>query len=327
MSKAGPSVITPGNASPPPQQSLHRRSIRQVWFTPKSNELIPKFWLWLGLLIMAVFTLAPFIYLFTSSISDTPDLLGGRLFPAHPTLYNYVRLLTGNGAGDYLASVRNSVEVAVMTTVISMVIGTLAAYAFARFRFPLRMTMLFGILAMQILPSISIIVPLYITMRNGLSIPIPFTHAFLLHTGSLLDSVWSLIIAYTSFSIPFVVWLLSGYFQTIPRELEESAFVDGCGRWRAMMRVILPLSVPGLAATAIFTLLNAWDEFVIANAFTQTYASKTLPIAIAEFIGKHGMDWGLMTAGGFIGSLPPVIIAMFLYRYIVSGLTVGGVKG
>ncbi|MCL6625259.1 carbohydrate ABC transporter permease [Alicyclobacillus shizuokensis] len=301
-------------------------AVRKRLFEPRPSELVPKFWLWLGLMLLLIFTLAPFVYLFTSSISITPDLLSGKLLPHHPTLSNYVNLLTGQGSANYIAAMRNSVEVAACTTVLSMIFGILAAYAFARVRFPFRMSMLFGILAMQILPSISILVPLYIMMRNGVSITIPFTH-ITWQTGSLLDSVWSLVIAYTTFSLPFVIWLLAGYFQTISKDLEEAAFVDGCGRWRAMFRVILPLSVPGIAATAIFTLLNAWDEYVIANAFTQTYASKTLPIAIAEFVGKHGMDWGLMTAGGFVGSLPPVIIAMFLYRYIVNGLTAGGIKG
>jgi multiple sugar transport system permease protein len=302
-------------------------TLRKRWFTVTANELIPTFWLWVGLILLAVFTLAPVVYLFTSSISRPFDLLSGRLIPVHPTIDNYSRLFTGESSGNYLAAMRNSVEVGVCTTVLSMIFGILAAYAFARVKFPLRMSLLFSVLAMQILPSISILVPLYIMMRNGISIPIPFTHTYLIHTGSMLDSVWALVIAYTTFALPFVVWLLAGYFQTISKELEEAALIDGCGRWGAMFRVILPLSMPGIAATAIFTLLNAWDEYVIANAFTQTYASKTLPIAIAEFIGKHGMDWGLMTAGGFIASLPPMVIAMFLYRYIVNGLTAGGVKG
>lgn len=306
---------------------MRESSFKGKWFQAKSNELIPPFYLWLGLIILAVFTLTPFIYLFTSSISGKIALMSGQLIPSQPTWDNYVRLLTGAGAADYLKAMRNSVTVAVLTTLFSMLIGTFAAYAFARVKFPFRMTSLMGVLSMQILPSISILVPMYILMRSGLQIGIPFTNITLYRSPPLLDTVWALIIAYTTFSLPFVIWLLAGYFQTISKDLEEASYVDGCGKFGAMFRIILPLSMPGIAATAIFTFLGAWDEFVFANAFTQTYASKTLPIAIAEFIGRHGMDWGLMTAGGFIASLPPVLIAMFFYRYIVTGLSTGGVKG
>ncbi|GGJ02635.1 sugar ABC transporter permease [Alicyclobacillus cellulosilyticus] len=297
------------------------------WFRARSTDLFPPFYLWVGLILLTVFTLAPFVYLFTSSLSEKQELLSGHLVPHRVTLDNYVRLFTGAGAGDFIHAIRNSVTVAVWTTVFSMVIGVFAAYAFARIRFPLRMTSLFAVLAMQILPSISILVPMYVMMRNGVQIDLPFTGVVLYQSPPLLDTVWALVIAYTTFSLPFVIWLLAGYFQTIPLELEEASYVDGCNRLRAMFQVVLPLSLPGIAATAIFTLLGAWDEFMFANAFTQTYASKTLPIAISEFIGKHGMDWGLMTAGGFIASLPPVAISLLLYRYIVSGMTAGGVKG
>jgi multiple sugar transport system permease protein len=294
----------------------------------KTNaNIIPPVYQWIGLILLAIFTLLPFLYLMTSSISNQIELLDGHLFPSHPTLINYQHLFQGSGSSDFMSAMVNSIRVSLWTTGLSMAIGIFASYAFARIKFPFRMTSLFAILAMQILPSVSIVVPMYIMMRNGLTVGIPFTNIVFFHTQPLLDNVWSLIIAYTSFSLPFVIWLLSGYFQTIPKELEESAYVDGCGRFGTMFRIVLPLSLPGLAATAIFTLLSSWDEFMFANAFTQTYASKTLPIAISEFIGKHGMDWGLMTAGGFIASLPPVLISLFLYKYIVNGVTAGSVKG
>lgn len=311
-----------------PQQVSHttKKQLRLRLFRAASTDLIPPFYLWIGLIFLAIITLGPFIYLFASSISQEQELLSGHLFPSAPTIINYVHLFMGSLAGNFMSALWNSVKVAVWTTVISVVIGIFAAYAFARIKFPLRMTSLFTILAMQILPSISILVPMYMMMRNGIDISIPFTDIVLYRTPPLLDSVWALIVAYISFSLPFVIWLLTGYFQTIPKELEESSYVDGCNRVQSLFRVVLPLSVPGIAATAIFTFLNAWDEYIFANAFTQTYASKTLPIAIAEFIGKHSLDWGLMTAGGFIASLPPVVISVFLYKYIVGGMTAGGVK-
>ncbi len=224
-----------------------------------------------------------------------------------------------------MRAMKNSIEIAIGTTICTLILAVFAAYALSKIKFPFRTTALFAILAMQLLPSISIIVPLYVMMREGISIGIPFTGIVFFHTPPLLDTIWALIISYTTFALPFAIWILAGYFQTIPEALEEAAFIDGCSRIGTLFRVIIPLALPGIAATAIFTLLLAWDEFMFANAFSQTFASKTLPIVIREFIGKHSIDWGLMTAGGFIASLPPVIISLFLYRYIVTGLS-GGLK-
>jgi multiple sugar transport system permease protein len=120
---------------------------------------------------------------------------------------------------------------------------------------------------------------------------------------------------------------MAGYFQSIPRELEEAARIDGASRFQAFLRVALPLARPGLGATAIFTLLNAWDEFFFALIFTSSYTSKTLPVALAEFIGRHSVNWGLLVTGGFIASLPPIVLSLVFYRYIVAGLAAGGLKG
>ncbi|WP_284286243.1 carbohydrate ABC transporter permease [Alicyclobacillus fastidiosus] len=221
----------------------------------------------------------------------------------------------------------NSLEVSILTTIISLVFGCLAAYAFARIRFPFRMTGLFAILSMQVLPSVSIVVPLYMLFRSGFSIPIPFTDLSFQLTGPLLDTPWALIIAYCSGTIPYVVWMVTGYFSVVPKELEESAYVDGCGRLGTMFRIILPLSIPGLAATFIFSVLNNFDEFMFANAFTTTYNSKTIPIFIAELVGKHSLPWGLMTAAGVVATIPFVVLSMICYRWIVTGVTAGAVKG
>lgn len=298
----------------------------QKLFKTASNELIPPFYLWFGLILLGIFTLAPFLYLLGTSISPSSDLLEGRIFPHHITFDNYIRLFEGTTGADYLQAIKNSVAVALWTTSLTIAIGIFAAYALAKIKFPFRTTSLFAILAMQLLPSISIIVPMYIMLRDGIRFSVPFTQIVLFQTPPLLDTIAGLVISYTTFSLPFAIWLMAGYFQTISKELEEAANVDGCGRLGTMFRIVIPLSTPGIAATAIFTLLTAWDEFIFASAFTQTVASKTLPVAIRDFIGRHSIDWGLMTAGGFISSLPPVLISLFLYRYIVGGLSAGGVK-
>src|SRR5689334_2673967 len=266
-----------------------------------------------------LFTLLPLIWLFLSTIQTQASLLRvpPRIIPESVTFTNYVDIFKpaafgeNSGQSTFVLALRNSVIVSLGTTVVAMVFGTTAAYAFARFNIPRKRGLLLLVLGSQLLPPISIIIPLFRMFK----------------TAALLDTLWSLILAYSTFSLPFVVWIMVGYFQTVPKELEEAARIDGASRFQAFLRVALPLAVPGLSATAVFTLLNAWDEFFFALIFTSTYASKTLPVALAEFIGRHSVNWGLLVTGGFIASLPPILLSLVFYRYIVSGLAAGGLKG
>ena len=271
------------------------------------------------LALYLVFTLVPIIWLFLSTIQTEASLLTlpTRILPSEVTLRNYVDIFKpaafgqNSGESTFLLALRNSVIVCLGTTVVAMVFGTLAAYAFARFNFPRKRTLLLVVLGSQLLPAVSLIIPLFRLFK----------------AAALLDTLVVLILAYSTFSLPFVVWIMAGYFQSVPRELEEAARIDGASRFQAFLRVALPLALPGLGATAVFTLLNAWDEFFFALIFTSTYASKTLPVALAEFIGRHSVNWGLLVTGGFIASLPPIVLSLVFYRYIVSGLSAGGLKG
>ncbi len=286
--------------------------------TRRGNLLSPPL-RWGLLLIYLVYTLVPMIWLFLSTIQTEASLLTlpTRLIPSEVTLGNYVDIFKpaafgqNSGESTFLLALRNSVVVCIGTTVVAMVFGTMAAYAFARFNIPQKRTLLLIVLGSQLLPAVSLIIPLFRMFK----------------TAQLLDTVLTLILAYSTFSLPFVVWIMAGYFQSVPRELEEAARIDGASRFQAFLRVALPLAVPGLSATAVFTLLNAWDEFFFALIFTSTYASKTLPVALAEFIGRHSVNWGLLVTGGFIASLPPILLSLVFYRYIVSGLSAGGLKG
>ncbi|TXK85289.1 carbohydrate ABC transporter permease [Paenibacillus sp. N3.4] len=206
-------------------------------FKASSTDLFSPFYLWLGLIVLTVCSLGPFVYLFLSSISQEVELINGHIIPHAPTLKNYVGLLTGSNAVVFVSALKNSIVVSVLVTVISIFVGVFAAYAFSRIKFPFRKTGLFVVLAMQIMPSISIITPLYIIIRDGIKVGIPFTGVFF-QTPPLLDSVWALVFSYTSFSLPYVVWLLAGYFQTIPKELEEASYVDGSSRFGTMFRII-----------------------------------------------------------------------------------------
>ncbi len=266
-----------------------------------------------------VFTLAPILWLFISTIQTQASILRvpAHILPSGITFQNYIDIFKpaafGDSAGQstFFLALRNSVIVSLGTTVVASVFGTLAAYAFARLNVPAKRTLLLVVLGSQLLPAISLIIPLFRMFR----------------TAGLLDSLVALILAYSTFSMPFVVWIMAGYFQAVPAELEEAARIDGASRFQAFVRIALPLAAPGVGATAIFTLLNAWDEFFFALIFTSTYASKTVPVALAEFIGRHSVNWGLLVTGGFIASLPPIILSLMFYRYIVSGVLAGGIKG
>jgi multiple sugar transport system permease protein len=284
----------------------------------RGNLLSPALrWALLGFYL--AFTLLPLIWLMLSTIQTQASLLRvpPQIIPEALTVQNYLDIFRpatfgeNSGESTFLLALRNSVVVSLGTTFVAVALGTIAAYAFARLNIPNSRSLLLLVLGSQLLPAISLIIPLF----------------RMFHETGLLDSLTGLILAYSTFSLPFVVWIMAGYFQSVPIELEEAARIDGASRFQSFVLISLPLAAPGLAATSIFTMLNAWDEFFFALIFTSTYASKTLPVALAEFIGRHSVNWGLLVTGGFIASIPPIILSLMFYRYIVSGLLTGGVKG
>ena len=235
----------------------------------------------------AVIILAPFLWLFISSVASPADLLSRplRWIPEHISLDRYSSILGGghnDAAAGFRAGMINSLIVAVSSVLISMAVGVFGAYAFARLRFSFRRLTLVVFLSTYMLPPIAIVIPLYLILVQ-------------LH---LLDSRAGLIVVYCSFITPFVLWILSGRFRAIPRDLEDAARIDGCSRVGALFRIILPLAKPGLLATALFAFLLAWDEFFYALIFTSSAHAKTIPVAIAEFQGRFTVDFGLVAAGG-----------------------------
>lgn len=268
--------------------------------------------------LMAAVVLLPFAWLIISSLSSTADLnsLHVHLIPEHPTLQRYRDIFTSSAGGDDVAAnfrvaMVNSLIVATSTVLISMVVGSLAGYAFARLRFRMRRASLMSFVAIYMLPPIALVIPIYVTLAS-------------LH---LLDSKIGLIITYGSVVTPFCIWTMSNYYMALPEDLEDAARVDGCSRLGAFIRVILPLARPGLVTTAMFGFLLAWDEFLYALILTSSLNSKTIPVAIAEFTGKYSSDFGLVAAGGLLATVPPLILALAFQRYIVGGLATGGVKG
>ena len=280
------------------------------------TSLAFKVFIYAAAVFASVVILAPFAWLIISSVAAPADLLTTplRWIPAHASLTRYTDIVLGANSETvvtFRAALLNSAIVAMSSVLISLGVGIFGAYAFARLRFRFQRGILLLFLSTYMLPPIAILISLYLTMVQ-------------LH---LLDTKLGLILVYCSFITPFVLWIMSGYFRSIPRDLEDAARIDGCSRIGALFRVILPLARPGLLATALFGFLLAWDEFLYALVFTSSLNSKTIPVAIAEFTGRHAVDFGMMATGGVLASLPPLVIAFVFQRYIVGGLASGAVKG
>jgi multiple sugar transport system permease protein len=269
----------------------------------------------LAALFASLLILAPFAWLLYSSLVAQTDLLARPLhwWPSRITLSRYREIFSADrgAAALFRDAMVNSFLVASGTVIVSLVVGILGGYALARLRFPLRRTTLMAFLVTYMLPPISLIIPLYLLMARF----------------GLLDTKTGLIIVYCSLATPFTLWTMSNFFGTLPVELEEAARVDGCSRLGALWRVILPLSRPGIIATALFGFLLCWDEFLYSLIFTSTSNAKTIPVAIAEFTGRNAVDFGLIAAGGILAALPPLLITMIFQRYLLDGLSSGAVKG
>ncbi|MFJ9968779.1 carbohydrate ABC transporter permease [Streptomyces avermitilis] len=263
-------------------------------------------------LIVAVCTLAPVLWLFLASVIPQRELIA-RPFswvPQHLDFSRYTTILGNNSAGEtFKQAGLTSIVVAVGTVIVSLVVATLGGYAIARLHFRLRRVLVRGMLLTYMLPQVALLVPLY----------------FVLYSVRLLDTTLGLIIVDSALVVPFALWILSNYFVTLPVELEEAARVDGCSRLGAFVRVILPIATPGIVATAMFSFLLAWDEFMFALIFTSERA-KTITVAISEFSGRYTSDFGLIAAGGLLAATPAIILAIVFQRYVVGGMASGAVK-
>jgi multiple sugar transport system permease protein len=265
---------------------------------------------WLGLGVAVLVSLLPFWWMLDTSLKRQVDIFGGvSLVPPHPTGENYRRLFSEYHFGPYLF---NSMVVVAVAVLVSLVLGTLAAYALARFdlAFGLSRQGLVAAVLVRMIPPILLVVPFYIVLSNL----------------GLLDTRLGLILVYTGINTSFVIWIMQSFLADIPVDIEEAALVDGDSRWTAMRRVVLPLAAPGLAATAIFSVINVYNDFLIALTLTSTPASKTVPVGISGLIGKIQIAWGPMAAAGVVGALPILVFAVVVQRHFVRGLTMGALK-
>ena len=263
-------------------------------------------------MLALVATLAPVYWMITISFKREIDQFAvpPRWFSFSPTREHYADAFLARSFGQYLF---NSLFVAASSTVCALVLGTLAAYSLVRFRLPYRLDrkLALWILSTRMFPAIVTAVPLFLIMRDL----------------RLVNTRLSLVIVYTAFNLPFVVWMMRGFFVEVPRELEEAAMVDGDTRLGALRRVLLPLVAPGMAATAVFCLIISWNEFLFALVLTQTDAAMTLPVGIAGRVTQYEIKWGVMSAAGVVAMLPILVFAMAVQRYLVRGLSLGAVKG
>jgi multiple sugar transport system permease protein len=272
---------------------------------------------YIAVAFVCLMILTPYSWLVISSVSRRVDLTAVPLkwIPSSLNLENYRQILFGTGTsgvhGTLKAGLVNSFAIAGSATLICLFAGSLAAYAFSRLRFRGKNVVFSFILLTQVLPLIVLIIPIYIIMGK-------------LH---LLNTIPALVIADCAFILPLVIWLMRSFFESIPRDLEEMARIDGCSRYATIFRIILPLSTPGLAASGIFTFIIAWNEFFSALVLSSTIRSKTISVIISEFSSKVGVDYVAMASAGVIASIPPVLVALVFQKYIVDGLTAGSVKG
>lgn len=259
----------------------------------------------IGFTFLCVYVLFPFLWMVSVSFRYKVDIYDPANFALF-TLSNYEKIISEG----ILINFKNSAIVAVFSTIVSLLLGSLAAYGFARFTWKKRESRAFWVLSQRFLPPMAIIVPYFMIA------------AFL----KLLDTYLLLVICYTSFNLPFTIWMMRGFIEDIPSELEEAAMVDGCTRGQTLMRIVLPLVLPGMVATAIFCIMNSWNEFVFANFLTTIHA-KTVPTTVMAYLTVAGVKWGEMAATGTLAVLPVLIFAISVQKYMIRGLTFGSVKG
>jgi ABC-type glycerol-3-phosphate transport system permease component len=265
---------------------------------------------WTAVTVVLVAVLAfPLYWAVVSSLTPEQRLFAApALVPQGLVLTHYRALFEQR---DFWVPVINSLIVAGTTTLISVTLGALCAYALARLRFPGRAAVLAFVLAVSMFPQIAIVSPLYVLLR----------------AAGLLNTYPGLVLPYLSFAMPLTIWLLVGYFRQLPYEVEEAAMVDGAGRWRTLKEIVLPLAWPGLATTAILTFLYSWNEFLFALSFTLGPERYTVPVAIALFRGQYQVPWGQILAGAIVATVPVAALVIVAQRRIVAGLTSGAVKG
>ncbi|WP_417811773.1 carbohydrate ABC transporter permease [Thalassospira alkalitolerans] len=269
---------------------------------------------WVFLTMLLLFAVAPMVWMFITSVKTQFAALKypPEFIPQNPNLDQYKRLLSPQSeiGGQFLRYMLNSIWVSTATTVFGVAVAVPAAYAFARFKFPGRQALFFAVLFRNMFPAVVFLMPLFIMMR----------------WLGLVNTYSSLIITYLTFGLPLSIWLLKGFYENIPVELEQAARIDGCTRWQAFYMIVMPLSSPGIIATAIYSFITAWNEYVYALTFLNDDQKLTLPVGLQRFFSEYATNWPGLMAASFIMSVPVVVMFLILQKHFVRALTEGAVK-
>ncbi|MEM9206086.1 MAG: carbohydrate ABC transporter permease [Pseudomonadota bacterium] len=259
-------------------------------------------------IILAIFVLLPFFWMLSVSLKPAtePFAIPARLWPEAPTLDNYVTAFRP----EFRTYFVNSIIVSGASVVITVSLALLAAYTFSRAQLVLITALMSLVVLAQMFPHAAIIIPIYKMMR----------------AADLLNTYWSLIIAYVSVTLPVAIWMLRGFLLKLPVSLEEAAAIDGATPFRIFREIVVPLARPGVIATAVYVLIVTWQEFLFALSFTSTKEMRTLPVGLNDFIGQYGIRYGELMASSVMVSVPVIAVFFFLQRYFVAGLTAGAVK-
>lgn len=274
-----------------------------------SQPMTTRILLMLAQVALAVFVLLPFFWMLSVSLKPAtePFAIPARLWPENPTLDNYVTAFRP----EFRTYFVNSMIVSGATVAITVTLGLLAAYSFARGTLFVLTALMGLVVVAQMFPHSAIIIPIYKMMREA----------------DLLNTHLALIIAYVSVTLPVAIWMLRGFLIKLPVSLEEAAAIDGAGPVRVFFEIVVPLARPGIIATAVYVLIVTWQEFLFALSFTSTQDMRTLPVGLNDFIGQYGIRYGELMASSVMVSLPVIAVFFFLQRYLVAGLTAGAVKG
>lgn len=275
----------------------------------KVRHLALKIFVVVCLCVGAVFAAAPVVWMVACSFKQNPQIFAypPKLIEGGESLQPYIAIFTDPQKVRYFA---NSYLVAFSVTACTLVVGIMAAYAFSRWDFPGKRVLNTVIISVQGVPPITLLIPYF-----GLIVTLGMYNTYL-----------ALILTYMVFTLPYAILMLTGYFNTIPRELDEAVMIDGAGRFQALWRVLVPVSVPGIVSVAIYTFMQAWNEYLFALTLTKTNDMRTVPIGIQMLMGQHNYEWNQMMAMSILGCLPVLILFLFFQRYFIGGMTAGAVK-
>jgi multiple sugar transport system permease protein len=278
--------------------------------TTKPKKDRTPWYMWIAVVAIVLFCLFPFYWLVNMSLKAGSDLQGSSIVPHHPTLSNYSAIFKN---GDFVASLRNSAIVALVTTAIAIVVASFCAYALARLKLRGKGIILAIVLSISTFPQIAIAAPLFKLWTDI----------------GIFDTYLGLIIPYLTFALPLSIYILVSFFREIPKDLEEAALVDGATRFQAFRKIVVPLAAPGLATAAILTFIAAWNEFLLAVTLTATTAARTVPAEISFFTGatEHQVPYGSISAASVVITVPLILLVLLFQKRIVAGLTAGAVKG